>query len=113
MIKSLLIAACLITTRTYWNVNLVTYAAVGSVHTHVVVTGYVAYAVCESDGDIHIKIVPTIGATSPFIIAECIPSLPCVKPATSAQVRVSGISRRDAEHSWYEVHPVEKLEVLP
>ena len=105
-----LLAVCSITSRNYWVVDPTTFANSGSVHTHVSVTGWVVYARCEDDGDTHVRIVPTLGATSPFFIAECIPSLPCAKPAVGSRVTVKGISRRDPEHNWQEIHPVESLE---
>ena len=99
--------------RVYWSVALATFAAIGSPHTHVKIDGYVAYAKPELDGDLHIRLVGISGAPSPFVTAECIPSLPCVKPKTMDHVLVSGISRKDGEHGWTEIHPVEKIEVLP
>ena len=108
----LLIAVCLITSRMYWAVDLATYATSGTYHTHIQVDGYVNYTACEADGDIHIRMTPAIGNSSPFIIAECMPELPCVRPALNSHIRVKGISRRDSEHGWNEVHPVESIVIL-
>jgi hypothetical protein len=112
MIKALL-AACAITSLTWWPVDLATFANQGTYHTHVQVDGYVNYVACEADGDTHIRMTPAVGQSTPFIIAECIPALPCTKPALNAHIRVQGISRHDPEHNWNEVHPVESLQVLP
>jgi hypothetical protein len=78
-------------------------------HTHVQVTGRVRLVRHEDDGDLHLKLT---GATG-FIVAECIPALPCQEPSLNAQVTVFGISRYDGEHHWWEVHPVERLTVSP
>src|SRR2546426_689389 len=55
-----------ITARPYWIVGPMEYATVGSPHTHIQVTGWVAYTRWEDDGDLHIKVVPTRGAYTPF-----------------------------------------------
>lgn len=93
--------------RHFWPTTVETLAAGRSLHTHVAVTGRVApnYPRLESDGDLHIKLLSD--SSSAFVIAECIPELPCRKPAAGQQITVTGISRRDPEHSWWEVHPVE------
>lgn len=99
----------LILTRTYWPVDATKFATSGSYHTHVQITGYVTYLRREDDGDLHIRVVPTAGSTDPYFIAECIPLLPCVTPAIGQQVTIQGITRRDPEHGWWEIHPVEHL----
>jgi hypothetical protein len=93
--------------RKYWPIALDS-AAVGHWHnhTHVAVTGVVAprYPIMEADGDLHIKLVAPSGR---FIVAECTPKEPCVKPKAGQTITVYGISRQDQEHGWWEVHPVE------
>lgn len=77
-------------------------------YTHVEITGKVQSCRPELDGDTHIQI--SDGAK--FIIAECIPKLPCsVLPKVGQTVTVRGISRYDRENRWYEVHPVEDIEI--
>jgi len=77
-------------------------------YTHVEITGTVKSLKLERDGDTHIQV--SDGAT--FIIAECIPKLPCsVIPDVGQTVIIRGISRYDRENHWYEVHPVEEIEV--
>lgn len=71
-------------------------------------TGRVELVKKEADGDLHIR----IGDGSHFVVAECMPELPCTKPKVGDTVRVRGITRFDNEHKWYEIHPVEHLEVL-
>jgi hypothetical protein len=110
--KLLLLAICLITTRTYWAIDPTVFPVSGSVHTHVWVTGYVKYVACEADGDLHVRVTSSPNITSPFFIAECIPSLPCSRPPIGSHVMVQGLSRFDPEHHWWEIHPVEKLEVI-
>ena len=77
-------------------------------YTHVEITGKVTSVKSERDGDTHIQV--SDGAD--FIIAECIPKLPCsVIPDVGQTVTIRGISRYDRENRWYEVHPVEEIEV--
>src|SRR6266566_6049569 len=93
--------------RPYWPVT-VSQLASGSVkHTHVSVTGVVAFTKIEADGDIHIRLIADTG--SAFITAECLPRLPCRRPRNGERITVKGIMRYDREHGWYEVHPVEDL----
>ncbi len=76
--------------------------------THVEVTGQVKSLGPRPDGDTHIQI--TDG--NDFVVAECIPKLPCaVIPEVGQTVTVRGISRYDREKRWYEVHPVEEIEI--
>jgi|SRR5882724_8302800 len=89
--------------RTYWKVPVDSLAIGHTKHTHVEVAGKVTLVRHESDGDIHIKIVGVHG----FIVAECIPALPCRVPTVGEHLTVRGIARQDLEHHWYEVHPVE------
>ena len=77
-------------------------------YTHVEITGKVKRVKPERDGDTHIQV--SDGAD--FIIAECIPKLHCsVIPDVGQTVTIRGISRYDRENHWYEVHPVEEIEV--
>jgi len=102
----LLLALALALQRIYWPTPLDSLAIGHTAHTHVTVTGTVAYVRKEADGDTHIKLV---SATGRFVVAECIPALPCKLPRAGDTVSVSGISRRDSEHLWWEVHPVEAI----
>jgi hypothetical protein len=106
LLLSVLLAKAAEAQRTFWPVSIDSMAVGRYRHTHVAVTGRVAYTAKEEDGDVHIKLVSAKGA---FIIAECIPELPCVLPKAGTIVTVKGISRRDPEHLWYEVHPVEAI----
>jgi hypothetical protein len=91
-----------------WQIVSLAKLAAGTVKaTHVAVTGTVTLVRHETDGDLHIRL--NDGAA--FIVAECIPELPCVAPKMGQRVQVRGISRFDAEHGWYEVHPVEAIAV--
>lgn len=91
----------------------------GPVRTHLEVTGYVTYIALEEDGDLHVRLcdAPTVTGMNRrrCVVAECIPALPCRRPARGARVRVRGISRYDGErgHRWWEVHPVLSLEEAP
>lgn len=76
--------------------------------THVEVTGVVKSLSRRPDGDAHIQ----IANGNDFIVAECIPKLPCsVIPEVGQTVTVRGISRYDREKRWYEVHPVEEIAI--
>lgn len=98
------------TQRYFWPVPLDSLAIGHRLHTHVAVTGKVAYRRAEDDGDLHIRLTSPAGR---FIIAECIPELPCARPDTGRVITVYGISRPDPEHGWWEVHPVERWEYPP
>lgn len=91
--------------RRYWKVSVDSLAAGLVKHTHVEVTGRVQLIRKEADGDTHLKITGVKG----FIVAECIPALPCSGYTLYKVVTVRGISRYDGEHKWWEVHPVEEL----
>jgi hypothetical protein len=89
--------------RTYWKVPVDSLAIGHTVHTHVEIQGKVTLVRHEEDGDTHIKIVGPRG----FVVAECIPTLPCRVPKLGEHVTVRGIARQDWAHKWFEVHPVE------
>lgn len=90
-------------TRPYWPVTVDELAGGHVVHTHVAVTGRVRLVRMEADGDRHIKLT----GVRAFIVAECIPALGCPAPTVGQRIQVRGIARFDAEHHWWEVHPVE------
>lgn len=106
----MILVMLLLMQRTYWPVPLDTLAVNHQRHTHAAVTGKVAYVHHESDGDTHIKLVSPSGR---FIIAECIPLLPCALPKAGVTITVRGITRWDPEHEWGELHPVESWTVVP
>jgi hypothetical protein len=91
--------------RTYWPVTVEQVAT--TAHTHVKVMGRVKLVRHEADGDTHIQLTGVTG----FIVAECIPALPCALPTVGQRITVYGISREDKEHHWSEVHPIERWEV--
>jgi len=70
--------------------------------THVSVCGQVTLVKHEDDGDWHLR----ISNGRAFIVAEIIPEMPLAVPKKGQKVKVSGISRQDKAHGWYEVHPV-------
>lgn len=92
--------------RYYWPVSVEQVAT--TTHTHAAVRGIVApgYPRMEADGDVHIRLNSLTDPTR-FIVAECTPKEPCAKPRAGQTITVSGITRRDPEHGWWEVHPVE------
>jgi hypothetical protein len=92
--------------RRYWPTSVDSLAAGRAKHTHIEVRSRVSAVRHEDDGDLHIVLQAKSAA---FIVAECIPKLPCVPPRVGDSVTVRGISRRDPEHPWWEVHPVEEL----
>jgi hypothetical protein len=93
------------------------------VHTHIEVEGYVTYITQEDDGDWHIRLcddakIKTMDVHH-CVVVEVIPELKpngkvFIRPHLGDHLRVRGISRYDAElpgHNWWEVHPVEEIEV--
>ncbi len=92
--------------RRYWPVSVDSLATGHVLHTHVQVTGRVKLVRREADGDTHIQLT---GVRS-FIVAECVPELPCALPTVGQRITVYGISREDKEHHWFECHPVERWE---
>lgn len=99
-----MLALLLLLSRIYWPVAIADMPQ--NVHTHVQVTGTVAYVKQEGDGDTHIRLVDD---AKHFIVAECIPLIPCVAPKVGQKITVKGISRYDGKHKWYECNPVEVL----
>lgn len=112
-----MILTLVLLTRFFWPIDTLTYAQKGTVHTHIAVTGYVTYTALEDDGDLHIRLCDSPSVVgmdkTRCIIAECIPALPCTRPAKGNKIVVRGISRRDPEHGWNETHPVESWELAP
>lgn len=93
--------------RPYHATTISTLASGKVAWTHIEVRGQVAYVRAEPDGDTHIKLVDAWAPAGSFIICECTPKEPCTKPRTGADIIVRGISRRDPEHGWWEIHPIE------
>lgn len=85
---------------------------------HVSVDGWVVYKKHEADGDWHLRLCDAQKyekLNSRCIVAEIIPQIPLPVPAFRAHITVQGIARYDAEnpgHHWWEVHPVEKWELV-
>jgi hypothetical protein len=102
--------------RLYWPIDVAQFARHGSPHTHVRVDGFVTYVAAQEDGDLHIRICDAPGVQGMVrercIIAECIEQMPCSRPPLRSKVRIEGISRRDPEHRWNEVHPIESIKIL-
>lgn len=97
--------------RTYWHATVAKLATGHFAHTHAELDSVlVTYTRVEADSDYHIQLRdPKDTVASHFVVAECIPELPCRHPRVGAIVSVRGITRKDAEHGWYELHPVEWL----
>jgi anti-sigma factor RsiW len=82
---------------------------------HVMAEGYVSEVrVNDEDGDLTFKLVDELGRPGPFIICEIIDPIKLAPPSVGSRVRVYGVSRYDgqADHNWYEVHPVLNIEVV-
>jgi len=82
---------------------------------HVVTEGYVSeVSVNDEDGDLSFKLVDDLGQPGPFIICEIIDPIRLNPPSVGSRVRVYGVSRYDgqADHNWYEVHPVLNIELV-
>ena len=117
MIRNVLLLLVLATPaaaqRTYWHGTIAQLAAGTFPHTHVTVdSAIVDYTKAEADSDYHIRLRdPNDTMPDHFVVAECIPKLPCQHPRVGRLVTVWGIYRRDAEHGWFEIHPVERITV--
>lgn len=82
---------------------------------HVVAEGYVSeIRINDEDGDLSFKLVDSLQQSAPFIICEIIDPIRLAPPPVGSRVRVYGVSRYDsqADHNWYEVHPVLNIEVV-
>lgn len=82
---------------------------------HVVAEGYVSEVSANDDeGDLKFKLVDDLGRPGPFIVCEIIDPIRLKAPAVGSRVRVYGVSRYDgqADHNWYEVHPVLNIELV-
>ena len=82
---------------------------------HVMAEGYVSEVrVNDEDGDLSFKLVDHLGQPGPFIVCEIIDPIKIEAPSVGSRVRVYGVSRYDnqADHNWYEVHPVLNIEVV-
>lgn len=90
--------------------------------THVRVPGIVLAVIDEADGDLHLRLsdgtvsrcdVPAYMAGTCIVVEIRPPDRERVrKPAKGDRVRVSGVSRFDRQHKWYEVHPCDRVEIL-
>jgi hypothetical protein len=94
--------------RTYHHVAIADFPR--TKHTHVCTEGVVTLKRREEDGDAHLRV---SASRSVFIVAEAIPQIPVTLPRVGDRVEVCGISRYDKAHLWFEVHPVERIRVLP
>ncbi len=74
----------------------------------------IAALIVVSGGDLSFKLVDELGRPGPFIICEIIDPIKLAPPSVGSRVRVYGVSRYDgqADHNWYEVHPVLNIEVV-
>ncbi len=84
-----------------------------TIHTHVCTTGLVTLIKKEADGDIHIRVENGDG-TGAFIVGEVIPTLRAsrgviVIPKVGQWIELCGIVREDKKHSWFEIHPIERM----
>ena len=82
---------------------------------HVMAEGYVSEVrIDDEDGDLRFKLVDSLQQSGPFIICEIIDPIKLAPPTVGCRVRVYGVSRYDsqADHMWYEVHPVLNIEVV-
>lgn len=82
---------------------------------HIVVEGYVLEASYNSEETaLSFKLVESLTRRTPFIVCEIISPIKLSLPPVSSRVRVYGVSRYDgqADHQWYEVHPVMKIEAI-
>jgi len=108
----LLLLLQLLPVRTYWPTTVAKLSSGTFAHTHAELDSVlVVYVASETDGDYHMRLRDrgdTIAVH--YIIAECIPELPCRHPKVGELIPwIRGITRRDNEHHWVELHPVEAM----
>lgn len=72
---------------------------------HAVVAGTVIEVIKESDGDIHCWVRLDDDPKSRFAV-EFDPAISLSGPAVGDHGHFFGIFRYDAQHQWYELHPV-------
>lgn len=101
MILELLLAQRIYHKTTIETINTVTEG-------HAEVCGLVTYVKHQTDGDWHI----TLDNGKGKLVLEIIPKLPLSVPKKNDKVRAQGIVRFDKHHKWYEIHPVEFIEVV-
>lgn len=104
--------------------RLATAVCGSRIPTHVTVAGDVESVRKEADGDYHLSLCAPAGR--PCVVVEIIPLLSAdriVEPRERAakaraavrkgdRVEVTGITRWDAEHRWWEIHPATRIVVL-
>jgi hypothetical protein len=100
-----ILALLLLAQRTYYPVPLAKVLT----HTHVSICGTVTGVRKERDGDWHVRV--NDGRT--VVVVEIIAQIPLPRPKRGQLVQVTGVSRRDPEHGWNEVHPAETITVVP
>ena len=90
--------------------------------THVETEGYLTYRRLEADGDWHLRLCASGQITAMdsnlCIIAEAIPEMPDMTmrardAIVHVKYRIRGITRKDPEHGWFEVHPLFLIEAVP
>ncbi len=78
---------------------------------HAVVEGTVAKVISESDGDTHVWL--ELDNSKTQLACEWTPqSTAKPPPGAGAHIRVYGIFRYDAQHGWWELHPVDFWESI-
>jgi len=82
--------------------------------------GFVESVRTERDGDIHVWLCPSSTERRmperrrACVLGEIVPSGPLSRPVRGAHVRMCGRwVESDIPHGWTELHPVERIEVLP
>lgn len=77
--------------------------------------GVVEEVISEGDGDVHVWLswLDAAGApTKDRLACEITPQQKLAPPPVGQKVRVAGIFRYDAQHRWFEIHPVDWWEVI-
>lgn len=76
---------------------------------HACVIGQVAEVIQETDSDTHIWLTMD-GTTKGRLACEITPQQKMDPPAVGQRVKIYGIFRYDLQHSWPEIHPVDRWE---
>lgn len=76
---------------------------------HCVITGTVQKVIHETDGDHHLWV--ELDNSKFQLACEIVPQNAIPDPAAGDHVKVWGILRYDLQHGWWEIHPVDYLQV--
>ena len=87
----------------YHDTNITDFIVNGSTNTKVAIEETVQQVIKEPDGDYHVSVGDLVGLP---LVTEFIPEISLPLPKVGDHIRLWGITRFDAPHNWWELHPV-------